>query len=299
MTGCSKIVLLNHLLCFFAVTVWGSTFAVTKQLLDDLTSLQILLIRTVIGYVILWLLAPKKLSFQSWKTEGRLALAGFLGITFYFILENAALLYGRAGMVSVLVCTAPLITALLPRLVHRGTPLTRTYWIGFALSLIGVTLTVSHGDLTLLQGSWISALFAMLGALCWACYTLMPQTHPGTTSKLLITRRIFFWAILTLLPLCAFECGDWNYRILLQGDILMRLLFLGGVAGALCYAAWNASVRHLGSTHASLWLYLNPVVGVITAYLLLDEQLNLYSGVGCLLTLLGIACALHLSPRKG
>lgn len=298
MNGCSKILLLNHLLCFFAVTVWGSTFAVTKQLLEVLTPMQILLLRTLIGYGVLWTLAPHRLPFRSWREEGRLALAGFLGITLYFILENAALLYGRAGMVSVLVCTAPLLTALLPRLAGRGTRLGRNYWIGFLLSATGVILTISHGDLTLLQGSRLSALFAILGALCWACYTLLPQTVPEPALKLPVTRRIFFWAILLMLPVCALEWRDWRFTPLLRGEILLQLGFLGAVAGALCYAAWNASVRVIGSTRASLWLYLNPVVGVIAAALLLNEALNLFSGLGCLLTLTGIACALHLSPRK-
>lgn len=299
MSGFRTTLFFHHLLCLFTVIVWGSTFAVTKQLLEILPPMQLLFLRVIIGYGVLWILAPRRLPFQSWQTEARFALAGLLGITLYAILENAALLYGPAGMVSVLVCTAPLLTALLPHFFHRGTPLTRHYWIGFTLSALGVSLTVSHGDLSRLQGSWLSACFALLGALSWACYTLLPHpATPNAASKLLLTRRIFFWALILMAPICAWDAPVWRFDVLVRGDILLQLLFLSIVASALCYAAWNASIRAIGATRASLWLYLNPVIALIAAALLLDEEINLYSGLGCLLTLAGIVCALHLTSPK-
>ena len=121
--------------CLFAVLVWGATFATTKRLLEALPPTEILLARFVVGYLALWALAPRRLPWQGWRTEARMALAGVLGIALYFHFENQALVHARAGMVAVVVCVSPLLTALLARLLGRVRRLGRGYWLGFALAV--------------------------------------------------------------------------------------------------------------------------------------------------------------------
>lgn len=279
----------GYLLCLLAVAVWGATFVTTKQLLTSLPPTEILFLRFLVGYAALWALSPRPLRWQGWRCEGRLALSGALGIALYFHFENLALLHGSAGMVSVVVCTAPLMTALLAWLLRRGARLTGGYWAGFALAIAGVALTVTRGDLRQLEGALAGAGLAALGALTWATYTLVPQRVPHPAGGLAVTRRIFLWGLLLMLPLCAWEADAWRLAPLLAWGGLWRLLFLGLLASALCYAAWNLAVARLGGIRATLCLYLNPVVGVFAAALVLNEPLTGLVLLGVALTLAGVA----------
>ena len=280
------------LLALFAVIVWGATFTLSKQILRSVPPMLLLLARFVVGYVALWALHPHPLPWQGWRTESRLALMGLLGVTLYFCGENLALVHGSAGMVSVVVCISPVLTALLPRLYGRGRPLGRSYWVGFLLAIGGVTLTVSGGDLSTLRGAWLGAALAAAGALSWALYTLVSQTLNTTLHRLAITRRTFFWGLITMLPLCLCESAPWSWTALTAWPTLWRILALGTIAGAACYAAWGQATATLGSVRTSLLLYLNPIVGVLTAALVLGEPLGAPMLLGVLLTLLGVAlCA--------
>lgn len=281
--------------CLFAVLVWGATFATTKRLLEALPPTEILLARFVVGYLALWALAPRRLPWQGWRTEARMALAGVLGIALYFHFENQALVHARAGMVAVVVCVSPLLTALLARLLGRVRRLGRGYWLGFALAMGGVALTVTGGDPAALRGAWQGAAFGLLGALTWSCYTLLPLPRCG--DGLAVTRRTFFWGLLAILPLCLPEADAWRVGPLLGWPALWRLLFLGLLASALCYVAWNAAVARLGGVRATLLLYLNPVVGVLTAALLLGEPLDTPILLGVALTLTGVALSTRSAPH--
>ena len=270
--------------CLFAVGVWGITFATTKSLLTALPPTEILVARFAVGYAALWALAPRRLPWQGWRTEAWLALAGVLGIALYFHFENLALLHARAGLVAVVVCTSPLLTALGARLLGCAGPLGWRYWAGFALAAAGVTLTVTGGHVEALRGAWQGVALGLAGAAAWAAYTLLPLPKGG----LPVTRRTFFWGLLAMAPLAWPEAGAWRAAPVLDPAQAARLLFLGLVASALCYAAWNAAVARLGGVRATLCLYLNPVVGVLAAALFLGEPLDLPTLSGVALTLAGV-----------
>ena len=277
------------LLALLAVVIWGATFTVTKQLLRELRPMAILFARFVVGYAALWVLHPRRLPWQGLATEVRMALMGGLGVTLYFFFENLALVHGSAGMVSVVVCTSPVLTALLPALVGRGQRLTPGYWLGFALAAGGVLLTVSGGDLSTLSGAWLGAVLAVAGAFTWSLYTLLSQALPKGLNQLALTRRTFFWGILAMLPLCLPEWRHWDLAPFLLWHNAWRVLGLGLIAGAGCYAAWSYAVSRLGGLQTSLLLYLNPVVGVLAAALVLGERLTGLILLGVCLTLAGVA----------
>ncbi len=281
--------------CLFAVAVWGATFAATKQLLAALPPTEILLVRFAVGYAALWALAPRRLPWLGWRAEARLALAGALGIALYFHFENLALVHARAGMVAVVVCVSPLLTALFARALGRVARLGAGYWGGFALAMGGVALTVAGGDAGALRGAWLGAAFGLLGALAWACYTLLPL--PTGADGLAVTRRTFLWGLLAMAPLCLLDAGAWRAAPLVAWPNLWRLLFLGVFASALSYAAWNRAVARLGGVRATLLLYLIPVIGVLVAAAALGEPLDAPTLLGVALTLSGVALS-TLSTRR-
>ncbi|MEG1788573.1 MAG: DMT family transporter [Kiritimatiellia bacterium] len=287
----------GYFFCLFAVGFWGMTFVTTKKLLVDLPPTQILFVRFVIGYITLWIIAPRALKFQGLNAEFRLFLLGLLGITLYFFFENLALQKSSASSVAVLVCTAPLFTALFSRIGKQRTKLTRSYWIGFILAMTGVILITTQGDLRQLK-LCNGALLALLGAITWAIYCLIPQTIPSPSSALLITRRMFFWGLILMLPLCLHDFSTWQLAPVLKWGNLWRLLFLGVIASALCYSAWNIATERIGGIRASLLLYLNPVIGVAAGVLILKESLTSFAFIGVAFTLAGVWISSKFTGEK-
>ena len=287
--------------CLFAVLLWSVTFVTTKQLLEHFGAVQILFTRFVFGYLTLWLLAPHKTPWLGRKTEMRIALCGFLSVTCYFLLENLALVFGPAGMVAVLICTAPVMTAFFGRLIGRIQQLPLLYWTGALATLPGIALIVGSGsdigDNTLFSKSiLLSATLALSGAATWAWYTLLyPKT--SAVGRLQVTRRIFFWGLLSMLPLCAFTFDRWSFAPMLEPALLGRLAFLGIVASALCYAAWNTAVAVLGEVRSTVCLYMNPPLGVLAGVIVLSEPLTTPVIAGVLLTLIGVIVSTQAANR--
>jgi drug/metabolite transporter (DMT)-like permease len=79
-----------------------------------------------------------------------------------------------------------------------------------------------------------------------------------------------------------------SLQLLLRPDILGNLLFLGCVASMLCFLAWNWVIRQLGAVVATNYVYLNPVVTALFAWLILSERITVFFVLGSVLILVGM-----------
>uniref|UniRef100_UPI004055C684 DMT family transporter n=1 Tax=Alistipes sp. TaxID=1872444 RepID=UPI004055C684 len=281
-----------HLLAILTVVIWGTTFVATKVLLHHgLTPAEIFLLRFALAYLLLRLytlrrkskpLAPR----DEWRTVG----LGITGGSLYFLTENAALAYAPAANVSLLVCTTPLITLLLCRLVYRSEPLGRYAIGGSLVALLGVSLVVLNGHFAL-HLSPKGDLLALSASLLWAIYTLLLRSLDGHGyDNLTITRKIFGYGILTILPYFLWRAPHYG-SVLLEPAVLSNLLFLGIIASLVCYAVWNEVVKRIGTTASSNYLYINPLAATIAAAIVLDEAVTPTALVGAVMILAGIALA--------
>lgn len=101
-----------HVLAIFTIIIWGTTFIASKVLLEVYSPLQIMLMRFVIAYIVLFVLKPKVMKL-SLKEEINCLLLGLFGCTIYFLMENYALTYTLASNVSIIIAAAPILTAIL------------------------------------------------------------------------------------------------------------------------------------------------------------------------------------------
>ena len=69
---------------------------------------------------------------------------------------------------------------------------------------------------------------------------------------------------------------------------LLNIIFLGFGASALCFVSWNFAVKILGAVKTSIYIYMVPVITVVTSVLILHEEITVLSVVGTLLTLVGL-----------
>ena len=69
---------------------------------------------------------------------------------------------------------------------------------------------------------------------------------------------------------------------------IFNLLYLGLGASALCFVTWNFGVKVLGAVKTSLYIYMGPIVTVLTSMIVLHEKITLMAAMGTCLTLAGL-----------
>lgn len=283
-----------HLIAVLIVGIWGLTFISTKVLIGHgLSPQEIFLLRFLMAYLGIWLISPRKLFADNWKDELWLLLGGVTGGSFYFFTENTALEITLATNVAFIVCTAPLLTTILSLLIYKKEKATTGLIGGSLLALVGVALVVYNGHFVL-KISPLGDFLTLLAALSWAFYSLIMKKMSGRYRTTFITRKIFFYGVLTILP--AFLVHPWQFSLsgLLQPAVWMNLLFLGVLASLICFVVWNVVLKRLGTVQASNYIYLNPLFTLIGSAILLNEQLTIMSLMGAVLILGGV----YLAGRK-
>ena len=231
------------------------------------------------------------------RDELLLAAAGLTGGSLYFLTENIALEYAPASNVSLIVCTAPVWTALLLSLVYRNERMTRRQTAGCALAFVGVVLVVLNGRFVL-HLSPRGDLLALSAALLWMLYSLVIKRLGDRLPVAYITRKVFFYGIVTILPWFAWEPFDLPAATLRHPAVWGNLLFLGVVASLLCYVLWNAAMTRLGAVRTTNYIYLNPLVTMLTAALVIDERITPAALCGATLILSGMWLAERERRRK-
>ena len=277
-----------HLIAILTVGICGLTCISTKVLIEHgLSPQEIFLLRFLMAYLGIWFISPRKLFADNWKDELWLLWGGVTGGSFYFFTENTALEITLATNVAFIVCTAPLLTTILSLLIYKKEKATAGLVGGSLLALVGVALVVYNGHF-ILKISPLGDFLTLLAAFSWAFYSLIMKKMSGRYRTTFITRKIFFYGILTILP--AFILHPWQFSLsgLWQPAVWMNLLFLGVLASLVCFVVWNIILKQLGTVRASNYIYLNPLFTLIGSAVLLDEQFTVMSLMGAMLILGGV-----------
>ena len=280
-----------HVAAFAMILVWGISFLNTRVLLDaGLTPTEIFVARFTIAYLSLLVISRFKVRFTGWRDELLFVVCGVAGGSAYFIAENTALELTLISDVAVLVSIAPLTTALMGAIFYRDERITLLTGVGMVIAFIGsVMLALKDG---LVWGdSVLGDLLAMLAALVWAFYSMALKRLNRTYTTLFITRKLFFYGILSALPLLALEDTQINMDVLRQPAVWGNLLYLGLVCSMAAYFIWGITVKRIGAVRASNYFYLSPIISMIAAAIWFGERTNAIAYIGCVLILAGVIMA--------
>lgn len=282
--------LVAHLFAVLTILVWGSTFIASKLLLTAYSPLQIMLMRFLLAYIILLIFRPKIL-LLSLKEELYFALLGILGCTLYFLMENYALTRTFTANVSLLVATAPILTAVLAHFLLADEKLNRNVFYGFIIAIFGVSLVVFNGSV-ILKLSPIGDLLSLGAAVCWALYSVLLKRIITKYDSVFLTRRVMLWGLVTSLPLAFWEHAPFSLASLANPTLLVAILFLGVMGSGVCYVLWNLATRRLGIVKINNYIYLIPFVTMISGALILPEETISWMGVaGAVLITFGVILA--------
>ena len=282
--------MLVYITAFLIVVIWGCTFVQTKLLINaGLRPDEIFLFRFILAYLLILPFAGKRLFLDDWKDELLAVLLGLTGGSLYFITENYALAYGYCSNVSLIVCLTPLVTALIVGCFYPGERLNRKGLLASLIAFAGMALVVFNGNF-ILKLSPLGDILAFAACLCWALYSLIIKRLQTRYSNMLITRKVFGYGLLTIIPWLLPQ--GVNAELLWSGGAVVwgNILFLGCVASMLCFLGWNWCLEKIGTVRATNLLYLNPVVAMTTSAFVLGERVTWVALMGAALILAGLAC---------
>ena len=278
----------GHIAALLTIVIWGTTFISTKILLVGFKPIEILFFRFVMGFLVLLVICPKRLKTSGLKEELTFVLAGLCGICLYYLLENIALTYTLASNVGVIISVAPFFTAILAHLFMKSEEKLRIqFFAGLIVAMIGIVLISFNGQT--LELNPLGDLLAIAAALIWAVYSILTKKISSFGYPVILsTRRTFFYGILFMIPALFFFDFQLELSHFTNMTYLFNILYLGLGASALCFVTWNFAVKELGAVKTSVYIYMVPVITVITSVLILHEKLTLLAIIGTILTLTGL-----------
>ncbi|MDR1414684.1 MAG: DMT family transporter, partial [Odoribacteraceae bacterium] len=240
-----------------------------------------------IAYLLILLPTRRRLWAGNLRDELLFLALGISGGSFYFLAENVALTRSLTSNVAVLVCTAPLFTGILAGIFLKGGRPRANFWRGSAIAIAGVALVVFNGRY-IPRVEPLGDLLALAAALSWGFYTIILRVLGRRHDTLFITRKVFFYGLLTLLPALHFMPVRVDAALLLSPTVAWNLLFLGVIASFACYILWNQATRGLGAVRVSNYIYLSPVVTLAASAVVLSERITPIAIAGTLLVLTGV-----------
>jgi drug/metabolite transporter (DMT)-like permease len=189
-----------------------------------------------------------------------LFILGTLGFAGFNLLTYLALEHVRPQDASLIVATAPLLTAFAVWLTTRVKP-TRTTFGAMLVALFGVMLVITHGDPSQLGGS-AGDLLVLGGVASFVAYTTGARRF-GDFSPLRYTALSAVGGTLTILAVTVLLTLTGTYPLPSAADWgnaapqTVYIILAGAVVGVL---AWNEGVRRIGAANGALFMNLVPVV---------------------------------------
>jgi len=261
----------------FAVIVWGASFVATKIALQDTSPITIVWLRFLMGVIILGIAVVyrKQFAFPNKKEWTYFALLGFLGITFHQWLQSNALRTSQAGTSAWIVSTTPVFMALLGWLILKERP----GWVktlGILLAFVGVLIVISKGDIHSISIGRFGApgdLLILISAVNWAVFSVLSRrglkAYPASLMMFYVMSFGWLFTSLLFLPTRGLaEIGSLTF------NGWMGISFLGIFCSGLAYIAWYDALKALTTAQTGVFLYIEPIVTVVVAFLILEEAIT-------------------------
>ena len=277
-----------HFLAAVVVLIWGCTFINSKVLLNHgMEAHEIYALRFLFAYVCILFISSRKLWSESCQDELRMFVLGITGGTLYFITENEAVRIGYVNNVSFIVCTAPMVTTLLALIFIKEVKATRNLVVGTILATLGVGFVIFNGHFVLNLNP-LGDMLALCACLCWAIYSILLKNVSEKYSAVFITRKVFFYGLVTVLPVFIFSPWHFSFNSFMRPVVWGNLLFLGFVASFMCFVLWSWVSKQLGALVASNYIYLNPISTVVFSAIFLGETMTPMAFIGSSMILFGV-----------
>jgi drug/metabolite transporter (DMT)-like permease len=276
---------------FCSVIVWGASFVATKIALENVPPATVVWMRFSLGVIILGgvVLLRKQFRLPHGRDWIYLMFLGFLGITFHQWLQSTGLVTSLAVSTGWIVASTPIFMAILSWIFLKE-KLTWLQILGIGLAAFGVLMVITRGDpRSLFSGHFGSSgdFLILASAPNWAIFSTLSRRglkeYPAALMMFFV--MLFGWLFSTVLFL---DSGGLHQIQNLSINGWLAIGFLGIFCSGIAYIFWYDALQVLPVAQTGAFLYLEPVITVIVAGLLLGEKLFLAGLLGGVIILTGV-----------
>lgn len=278
-----------------APLLWAGNAIVGRLVHDLISPFALNFVRWALAVLLLLPIAWRVLAKGSplWQHWRAYAVLGFLGIACYNSLLYLSLKTSSPLNVTLVSASMPIWMLGLGRL-FWGTRINGRQIVGALLSIAGVVLVLTRGDIDVLRHLQLAPgdLFMLLATLLWSLYTWLltkapgPQEFKSDWAAFLLAQLVFgvLWSGL----FTGAEAGLGGFRLTLGWPLAAALLFIAIGPAILAYRCWGAGVRRSNPTVAGFFANLIPLFTAILSVLVLGQAPQLYHAGAFVLIVGGI-----------
>ncbi len=290
-----------YLLLVLTTLFWSGNFVISRGMHASMPPMALSFWRWALAFLILaffgmrHLRADKKLALQHKKF---LIIQGLLGVTGFNSLIYLAMQTTTAINAALVNSCTPIIIVLISWARFKDR-LSLRQCLGVAISLCGVLLIISRGDLSsLLQLQFNSGdILVFLAACLWAFYSVNLKKYPSGLHPLAYQTAIAMVGLTALLPLYLLEIASGKTLLVTPGSVV-TIIYVAVFASVLAFIFWNRAVSMLGANIAGPFIHLMPAFSTILAVFFLGETLTQNHLMAILLIFGGIFMTTFRVRRK-
>ena len=278
-----------------AILLWSTSYVVTKVGVSDMPPLTFGAIRFVVASAVCLIFrALGKVQPVARKDLGLLCVAGLLGITAYFSLQNLGVQLSTAADATLLVASFPAVTTVLEMVLFRR----RSRWTqfaGIAVAFVGVFIVVRQGMGAAASNRLLGDLLLLGTGVAWAFYNFATR---GVVQRYSVMTVVFWQTIfgtLAFLPLSLLEMRSWHVPGL---PGLAGVLFLGTLCSVAAFVLYARGLVSLEPSVAVGLLNLVPLFGVLAAWAFLGEAITPAQIIGGVVVVAGVAFIAAREPAR-
>lgn len=276
------------------VILWGTAFPMIKIALTELSAPHLTLLRHLVASAAF---VPLLLAFRArLRPERRdlpyFFLLGVLGYTVYHLALNFGQTQVSAGAASLIIATAPAITALLA-VFMTGERLPALGWLGSLVSFAGVALIVvgdSGAGVRFNAYAWL----IVVAAVATSLYAIM-QRRMFARYRPIEVAAFATWA--GTVPMLAFAPGVVADVAAASPAPLLATLYIGVFPSAVAYTIFAFALSRAPVTLVTAALYLVPVFSLLASWLLVSEVPGLLTALGGSVAIGGVVL-LNLAKQR-
>jgi len=279
--------LLMMILC---IVVWAFSFPFIKIALEDLSFINLTIMRFVVVCIILTtllVLQPKRFLKLHKEDILPIFLLGFFGVMVYHLGLNYGEQYISPGVASLIIATIPIIILILA-VIFLKEKITTKKLAGVILALSGVlVLSIWGRSNTALEINFIlGAIAIFIAALMGAIYTIAGKKLLTRYNALSLTVYAILLGSIGLLPFLNMSLFEEVSSMSAMSWI--AVLFLGIFSTVIGYFIWYVALEIKNASEIGVYLYAIPIISTIISYFWLGDEITLFFILGGILVILGL-----------
>jgi drug/metabolite transporter (DMT)-like permease len=273
--------------------LWGSYPAFAKLALVAFPPLVLVALRCSIASAFLcsrlWRSGAAEFTALRILDLGPLVFLGFAGIFVSTGGTYLAIAFTTASSAVLLQPVTPVMVAIGAR-VYLGERLRSRQWAGVACSASGVVLIITKGSwqaithLDLRPGDFL----LLLSQVGWAAYTVYGKRVLARHSPVVATTTAYVFGSVMLLPL-PFLTAHLFPEPDLSSVVAWTVVLYQAILGSIAHVWWYEAVHLVGPSRSAVFLNLQPLIGVLLAWVMLGERIGVSGAVGGAAVLAGVA----------